>query len=450
MLFMIQERRFFLIESSIRHIHKFIMAKINGYPIDLVDLEIIRQKQEWRKAQSLVEEDLKNLTEKMREFFCPSLPLIIFSDLLMKDRRKIETGNMIRIGMTFNWGGAYLLAKYLHYDDDRFFWVDGDISQIDKNIQDWMLMIYIACGGRYFAWDEYDDKARDCMEFFLKTLMYKIGHKIVLHLGTFWQFMRGVMHSGGKDTSHGDSWIMALLFYLYCMDVIDKNPHISDMVMNLLLLLIIVIVVYGDDHIWAAPKLLRPYMSAKGWTTFLAEVCHMTLRDAREYDSFLSTVDFGSGTFLYRGPVFLKRRFIASYLPSTAPVLPYKDINETMVNLFLKEQDADPIDYMLSCVGQMYDTMGTNELAYKYVKKFFDDICNYYVIVNPQEALKEALADPDRRLKIIKYMRRVHLTDTEILLSVPTLKKLQSWHKYDENKSKFGGVDLPYEFYFEF
>jgi len=368
----------------------------------------------------------------------------------MRLRRKIETGNLIRIGMTFNWGGAYELAKYLHYDDDRFFWVDGDISQLDKNIQDWMLMLYIACGGRYYAWQDYDDAAKECMEFFIKTLMYKISHKIVLHLGNFWQFMRGVMHSGGKDTSHGDSWIMALLFYLYCMDVIDRNPHIADMVINCLLQLVIVIVVFGDDHIWCAPTVLRSYINAAGWTQFLAQVCHMTLRDAKEYTSFLSTVDHVSGTFLYKGPVFLKRRFVASYITGTAPVLPYKDINETMINLFLKEQDADPIDYMLSCVGQMYDTMGTNEIAFRYVKKFFDDVCNYYVIVNPQDALREALGDPDRRLKVIKHMRRVHLTDVEILASIPTLKKLQSWHRYVPSKCAFGGLkDVPFQFSYE-
>jgi len=285
--------------------------------------------------------------------------------------------------------------------------------------------------------------------FFLKTLMYKISHKIVLHLGNFWQFMRGVMHSGGKDTSHGDSWIMALLFYLYCMDVIERNPHIADMVMNMLVLMIIVIVVFGDDHIWACPIVLHPYINAEGWTRFLAQFCHMTLRDAKEYTKFLSTVDHVSGTFLYKGPVFLKRRFVLSHIPGTALVLPYKDINETMVNLFLKEQDADPIDYMLSCVGQMYDTMGTNEIAYRYVKKFFDDVCNYYVIVNPREALRQALEDPERRLKVIKYMRRIHLTDVEILASIPSLKKLQSWHRYIPSKCDFGGVDIPTEFHYE-
>jgi len=159
-------KKIFILEPAIRGLHKFIVGKINGEPTDLVDLEVIRQKQEWRKATSLKEEDLMKLLDKMREFFCPSLKLILFSHFLMDHRRKKETGKLIRIGMTFNWGGAYLLALYLHYDDDRFFWVDGDISQLDKNIQDWMLMLYVACGGRYFAWDDYDDNARECMEFF--------------------------------------------------------------------------------------------------------------------------------------------------------------------------------------------------------------------------------------------------------------------------------------------
>jgi len=282
----------------------------------------------------------------------------------------------------------------------------------------------------------------------VKTLMYKISHKIVLHLGGFWQFMRGVMHSGGKDTSHGDSWIMALMFYLYCMDVIDRNPHLSDIIMHCLVMGIIVIVVYGDDHVWASLKVLRPYMNAKGWVDFLARVCHMTLRGAKEYDKFLSTVNLVTGTYVYQGVVFLKRRFIASFIEGSAPVLPFKEINETMINLFLKEQDADMIDYFLSCIGQMYDTMGTNVVAYQYVYRFFDIIKNYYALINPQDALQAALEDPERRVKVMKYMRRVHMKDTDILKSVPTLRKLQSWHVYDAEKCRYGGrLD---EDYFEF
>jgi len=442
-------KKIFLIESSLKHVHEFIMSVLLGKPIYLIDLEAIRAKQEWRKASKFSYEDLVKLMEKMREFFCPSLNLIIFSDFLMRDRRKIETGRMIRIGMNFNHGGADILYKYLHGGDKNFFWVDGDITEIDKSIQDWMLMLYIATGSKYYAWQDYDEKAQEKIEFFVKTLMYKISHKIVLHLGNFWQFMRGVMHSGGKDTSHGDSWIMSLMFYLYCMEVIDRNPHIADLVMNCLVMGIIVIVVYGDDHIWASLQVLRAYMNAKGWTEFLGRVCHMVLRDAKEYDSFLSIVDHQSGTYIYRGPVFLKRRFIESFIPGSAPVVPFKDIHETMINLFLKD-DADVIDYMLSCVGQMYDTMGTNVVAYRYVKRFFDLVCNYYVITNPLDMLKKALEDPERQRKIAKYMRRLHMTDMDIWLSIPSLGKLQSWHKFDPEKSDFGGVDLPnfYEFAF--
>jgi len=212
---MIREKKLFLLEAAIRYVHKYIMAVIQGLPFYFADLEVIRQKQEWRKAARFTEEELEKLQEKMREFFCPSLNFVIFSHWYMGFRRAVENGNVIRIGMTFNHGGAYVLAKYLRYDDDRMFWVDGDISQLDKNIQDWMLMLYVGCGGRYFAWDKFDEQAQKHIETFMKMMMFKISHKIVLHLGNFWQFMRGVMHSGGKDTSHGDSWIMALLFYLF-------------------------------------------------------------------------------------------------------------------------------------------------------------------------------------------------------------------------------------------
>jgi len=72
-------KKVFMLEAAIKQVHGFIMSVILGDPKYFTDLEIIRQKQEWRKATSLIEKDLEALQLKMREFFCPSLGLVILS-----------------------------------------------------------------------------------------------------------------------------------------------------------------------------------------------------------------------------------------------------------------------------------------------------------------------------------------------------------------------------------
>jgi len=56
-------------------------------------------------------------------------------------------------------------------------------------------------------------------------------------------------------------------------------------------------VVFGDDHIWCAPKLMRNILSVNDFQEFLIRSVDMTLQDQQEYEEFLSVPDDMGGFF---------------------------------------------------------------------------------------------------------------------------------------------------------
>jgi len=304
-----------------------------------------------------------------------------------------------------------------------------------------MLMLYVASGRRYYNWKAMDSECTRVLEYLIKTLMYHISHKLVLHLGTFWRFMRGVMYSGGKETSHGDSWIMAFIYYCYVVSVAYDNPSAATYIYDALEVQAIIIAAYGDDHVWSCPKIFRHLINARGFANFLSECCLMTLRNYKEYDSFLSVPDYITGGLKSKGVVFLKRYFIATPDPALAKVLPYKPINDTMINLMLKEEGCEYVDVLFSCFGQAWDTQGTNPVAYRYVKKFYERLIGSYPVELPVDVLKKYLASGDGKTKLNKLMRRTHITERDLFMSFPSMKTMLARHVYVPDLCKFGHDD---------
>jgi hypothetical protein len=346
-----------------------------------------------------------------------------------------ERGNMIRIGMKFWHGGSWELAKYLNYDNPGIFWCDGDIESLDKCVKDWQLYLYIAAGKRYFNWENMNRPQKKMLTRLIRLLMYHISNKVVLEIGTFWRFIRGVMYSGGKETSHGDSWIMALVFFLYINDVCSQYPNMAPVIMEQVNLLYIVIVVYGDDHIWSCPKFLRHIINVQSFARFLKEVCDMNLRDYKEYDEFLSIPD-KYGDLIYKGPKFLKRYFIASNEFGLPPVLPYKPMNEAMLKMFFSESGVKE-DYILKAIGAAYDSMGTNKVFYNMVREFYSTMIRGDPRT-PAQMYADASSRRDLNLKINKWIYLHGMTPSQLFDHFPSMKELMRRHVYDENYVKYG------------
>jgi len=62
-------KKIYLFEAAIRYFHEWILSVMAGNYKPFIDFEVIREKQEWKKFDGLVYEELTQLFMSMREFF---------------------------------------------------------------------------------------------------------------------------------------------------------------------------------------------------------------------------------------------------------------------------------------------------------------------------------------------------------------------------------------------
>jgi len=438
-------KKMFLFEPAARHFHRLmIQLLLGGNPI-FEFLCVMKMKQEWKIGHLKNVKGLAAMQTKIREFFIAGMIGILLSHFLMNKRMFIERGNMIRIGSKYPFGGAYEFAKFMRFDIEGMLYITGDIKGLDKKIKDWQLMLYILAGKRYFNWKNFTPRQRNLVRKLFRILSYNIAHKVVLHVGGFWRFMRGFMYSGGKETSPGNSWILALAFYCWIVYTVGKYPHIREYVDQFFFLKMIMIVVYGDDHVIGIPRILREYFNKATWTRFLDYFFDMELQEAEEFESFLSEFNHNTGEFVKTGPKFLKRYFVLNTIdPKLAPVLPVKPTDESMIRMFLNDKQ-EPYDYIMSAKGIAWDTMGTNFAAYKVAKYFYDRMVAENPHITPVDVYNAYLSDPSRRDKLNGISKKLGISIEQILSGFPSLNKLLDMHVHDPEKCKFGGINESYD-----
>jgi len=438
-------KKLHLFEPAARQFHKYMVQLLRGGNPIFEFLCVIKLKQEWRIGHNKNVDELRKMMTKCRSFFIAGMLGIFLSHLLMNKRMFIERGNMIRIGMKFIYGGAFELAKFMRYDADDMFYVTGDIKNLDKHIKDWQLMLYILTGQRYFKWTSFTRKKARFVRRLFKILAYNIAHKVVLHVGGFWRFMRGLMYSGGKETSPGNSWILSLAFYCYLVYTVMKYPHLKPYVDRFIALRLIMIIVYGDDHVWGMPSVLRGYFNKNTWTRFLEEFFDMELREGEEFDSFISEFDHYKGEFIKKGPKFLKRYFVRNNLdPRLAPVLPVKATDETMVRMVCND-NQEAHDYLMTAQGMGWDSLGMNYAVYNNAKYFFDRIKSEYPTISPMAVYKVYMNDKARFKKLNELSKKISIPIETIVDSFPSLQRLHELHVHDESKCRFGGILEEYD-----
>jgi hypothetical protein len=394
---------------------------------------VIKIKDEFRFGQYKTEAELKAMALKTREFFIPDLTHIYMSIMINQKRMLLERNNVIRIGMRWWYGGAEYLYKYLNGDMPNMIWVDGDIEGLDKHISDWLLMLYCAGVQPYYRKEGMSQTDMDFLENLMIYWATNVCAKLVCHVGSFWRYMNGQMYSGGKETSHGDSWIMAFIFYVYCQHIMKQNREFEELIMAFLDETFIAIVVYGDDHIWCVPDVLQRVMNHESWRDFLKLYFRMNLRDAHTYTSLLSVPD-DTGRLRVRGPRFLKRHFIRGNDPELAQILPYKEIDESACRMFTTSFDT-PGEMVAVTIGFAWDSMFTNIYMYQLSL----DAYRMYMRMNPltpQETLimMERLATTNPRVR--RLLRKSGVSKEEFY-SFPTAEALRRRHVLDPEKANY-------------
>jgi len=421
---------------ALRKLHRLLVQVRRG---DMSSLEsivcVIKAKSEWKLGQFKTYKELEDMMLKIREFYIPEQSHSFLGILLNESRMLLERNNIIRIGMKFWWGGAECLYRYLNGHIPGFIYVDGDITGLDKHIQDWMLLLYCMGVYPYYDWSTLNEKDIRFLENILTVWAANVCSKLVCHIGSFWRYMHGQMYSGGKETSHGDSWIMAFLFFCYVQHIKQRCPNRAYLMDEFLSRGFITIVVYGDDHIWCAPDCLQDVMNHKTWKAFLKDHCHMTLRDENIYRSLLSVPD-NTGRLAVAGPKFLKRYFIKNtFGDGLSSILPYKPIDEQLVRAMTTDSEV-AAELIISLVGHAWDTQGTNEYSYDVIAEMYRRV-SYFDPRTPLEILKSLDVDDISNTRLRRLIRKAGISHSEMFDHFPSLGDLRSRHVFDMKQANY-------------
>jgi hypothetical protein len=225
------------------------------------------------------EEERTKMYEKCREFFIPNLMQYLFAYYTMKDCQMIERGKMIKIGMKYFYGGAQLFANQMRYNDPTMVYGDGDFKSLDTSIHRVLLELYETHAAVYV-----DPKSPDysLFLFMLQLATENLSVKLVHVFARVWKVMFGVMPSGAFETSHGNSWIVGLIWWTYVEWVMSKFPHRSAQIEAAFQAGRIQFPCYGDDHMPGVGREINDIVNETGFSKFVNDVFGMLIRNLRE------------------------------------------------------------------------------------------------------------------------------------------------------------------------
>jgi len=295
---------------------------------------VIKIKVERKCGYARTPAGLAKLPHKKREFFMTNTLHQLNSTWINGARIKLERGNVINVGRIWWNGGAYEFAKLLNYDVPKMNWYEGDYRAHDKHIVDYLLMVYQATNMAYFDFDKMTPAEREMFVYANMDTMFNMVVKPTCHTGDVWRILSGYLYSGGKETSHAGSFCTMLCFMIFICIQMENYPAVAAQILRCLELGFIMIAIYGDDHLWCAPRKFVGILDEVTFARVSREVFGMEITEIMHHERFLSVPDERTGEFLYVGPKFLKRHFIASDI---CPVVAYKSASETFANYWLPQ-----------------------------------------------------------------------------------------------------------------
>lgn len=385
------------------------------------------------KNECLIGSTLKEMVKmlnKCRIFWVVSLIQIMVSVITHYDRQKLERGNVITIGMNWWSGGAQKFTEELNfYRGLKYF--TADFSGLDTTIKAAFLKKYSAFTLYYYKREgEYDVLKR-----FLKKAMENLTYKCVHFMDDIWYMVYGIMPSGAFETSHGDSWIVLLIYCLYFSHVIEENPDYAFAVRDALHSGDIVVKIYGDDSVLGVVPSLSHIVNMEGFANFVSVYLDMTMRDVLE-SPFVSVLNEATGEFSTKGVVFLGRYMIhrsqvtiRTDLPEYLPCRPHNKVVRKYP--FANGGVRTPKDHVLAAIGMVYDSMGTNHFTYKFCKLMYD--ANIKLLGKTfADVIVEAEMFGDKYIDNLMKKSRISLKCLK--RGFPTRDQLLDMHVRDESK----------------
>lgn len=360
-----------------------IFYRWSDFPIQPVK---ISEKPEVRE-----EGDDKN---KVRIFFIEPLERLMMDQIWATPMFKFFMGRgSIGIGHKWSHGGAYMLYKLLHGDEegeggDKYFYFHGDFSKLDQSLKAHALMIFtMMCVLSFCPESRYYRLAQAMLAFLANDTAFHY----VKWLDDTWRLIIGLMFSGDFKTSFGDTICVLMAWEDYIMDIvtiIESDKRLGQAVARRFLQDVrdrkVFILIYGDDFIGCCPKRWRSILNLKTFADFVAKRWGLTVKGlgtiSRECETLLTEHDhLGRVIPGKEGCVFLKRYFVKHYHEQSGKwfIMAWRPTSAYFVRSVIS---ANPIDSKVLALarihGLMIDTQGTNVDAFYFLDTLADEIIN--------------------------------------------------------------------------
>jgi hypothetical protein len=395
-------------------------------------------KSEVHHVETVSREHLEKMSMKAREYFIQGFLTVLLSQLVQNPRQKIERGNLIRIGMDWNRGGMQEFAEYFRYDDPDMRYITFDISGYDTSVIKLFLQIYSRWARQYMKFDNKEEK-----ELFLAMLdlaTQRLTTKITQIIGNVWRIIDGVMPSGAFETSHGDSWITALVYYCFfeylsSTDIEFRTRYRQSKIKKDLMLS-----VYGDDNVIGFHKDFLKWFTEENFTMFFLQFGNFTLRDFQIHLQFLSVPD-GRGGLKTKGVVFLQKYAIKlpekfNY-PGMPKIVHYRPVQVNIKKFYKGSGDyRTEFDYFLSALTGVYDN--------PFNQVWYDFCAHMYLHFKPKEEWQDKIMQVMKNTNgyVTRMMRKTHMDVSVLLQGFPTVAQIVNISLHDRNHHKFNHRDI--------
>lgn len=373
--------------------------------------------------------------DKCRVFVIPSSNFVVLERLVSKIRMLKERGPCIRIGHKWSRGGMDSIAECLGIDltnclDSLL--CDGDVDKFDMRVKAYFVNLY------YSSMLVHEDPRSEDYELkkkIIKQLIKAIVARITQLFGDAWCIQRGGVPSGCYNTSHMDSWVMVLYFCLFCVHQILQAPLEHKVQLEEEFIKIVKLIVYGDDHVYNKGKGLgATYFSAKLFAKFLEEYFDVELRDIRDGIPFCSR-EYCGWLVGDPGMIFLRHFAVINRNKGhgQAKFLPFRETREYIARAVWgrEPKNRDILDTMLSVLGHVYGTHGSNRDAYISLRLFYKHL-NKRVTGSGFDMSADELIDRLDRHDIRK-MRQHGILIEDLRAGFPTWENLQKRNVYDRS-----------------
>jgi len=371
--------------------------------------------------------------QKSRVFVIPTSTFVLAERLVSKTRQRMERRNkLIRIGQKWAFGGVDNLAIALGIDLHNMFkriMVEGDVKNFDQSVQAVFVKLYMST---MLIHENPESEDYAMKKKLVEYLAQRLASRITLLYGSLWAIHKGGVPSGCYNTSHMDSWIMALYFFLFCAWQVATCPDadreaVEEAVLDALL------AVYGDDHLYNKGETAgSAYLSGHQFAFFMKQYFDVDIRDifdgipflSRTYEGFLSD----------RGACFLRHFFILNPHSGEgqAKFIPFREtfeyISRAVWGREVKERDL--FDVLLSVLGHAYGNYASNKEAYIILRLMYEGLLTELKI-GEGEALSIILSRMGP-LEIRK-LRQQSMTTDNILQGFPTWDELIARNVYNED-----------------